>query len=601
MATNLEFILKLRDDFSKKMKGAVGGIDSLNSKLKTAVQPSNKLGSSINDLRKQLDKVQQVKAGTHLKNEFRIAHKEAERLEKQIHKLESGVTGKGLMSKIAISRKDFANSLPGADLLSNPLTLAGGAMAGMWGATQKALEAGKENTQLQVLSGSKEIGETMFNQLTKFATDTVFGTELYGMAADMMSYGIDKADVVPLMKQLGDISMGDANKLGGLSLAFSQVSSTGKLMAQDFNQMINAGFNPLQEISRTTGESMESLKDRMSKGKVTVDEVRNAFATATGLGGKFHRMLNQIAETPYGQLEGFRGQLEQMAVQIGTVFIPIFSKLMSGLSWIAEKLGPWLEPIAIVVGVLSVALLGLAAAQWAVNAAMWANPLVWLIALIIAIIAAIAYLVSKISGWGDMWGHIMNSMRLQGEVFLDSFKLGWNVMTLGIMGSINKIKIAWYKMKEALGLGDSATNKKMIASLEEDTKQRALKVFKNANDIKNKSKQAMVELGLAGKSLKWNDKSLADVKNDMTGSLGLGVPDPNATNKGGAIGSGLKKTNEAIATGGQRNTTVNITFENMIEQLQIHASTVKDGAKDMEQMVQDALLRVLAMATTTAE
>lgn len=58
--------------------------------------------------------------------------------------------------------------------------------------------------------------------------------------------------------------MGNASRFQLLSLAFSQMSATGRLMGQDLNQMINAGFNPLQEISKKTGKSIGELKEAMA-------------------------------------------------------------------------------------------------------------------------------------------------------------------------------------------------------------------------------------------------------------------------------------------------------------------------------------------------
>lgn len=583
MATTLEYILKLRDDFSGKFSKITIGVDKLTDKFNKATKEPKKLGSSIDDLRAKLDGVNKVKFSTHLAKEFQSAHIAAEKLEKKIAKMQKGISGDGIMSNVSEWRKDFSSNLPGADLIKNPLTLATAGVAGIWGATQKALESGKEKTQLQVLTGSKQIGETMFNELTKFATDTVFGTELYGMAGDMLSYGIKDSDVMPLMKQLGDISMGDANKLGALSLAFSQVSGTGKLMGQDLNQMINAGFNPLQEISRTTGESMESLKDRMSKGKVTVEEVRNAFTTATGSGGKFNGMLEQIANTPFGQLEGFKGQLEQIAVQIGTVFIPVFSKLMQGLTWLMDKAAPIIEPLAIVIGVLSVGLLGLAAAQWAVNVAMLANPIGLIIVAIVALIALIVSAINKFDEWGAAILLLLGPIGWIVNMVM-ALKNNWNSIKEaftdgGILAGIKRIGIVLldailYPVQQLLGMLAKIPG---MAKIAEGAAGKIANIRKKLEIVDPPKKKEVVEEGIDDPL-----KSQFDVNGIATGL------------------DNHKRTNEAIVTGGQKNTTINISMKSMVELIQITASNMKEGTQNMEDQVADALLRTIAMATTTA-
>ena len=124
----------------------------------------------------------------------------------------------------------------------------------------------------------------------------------------------------------------------------AQIQGKGHLAGQELLQLINAGFNPLQIISEKTGESMNSLKEKMEDGKISFNDVRRAMDMATGEGGRFHKMLEQVADTPYGQLEGLKGQLEQMMVKIGSVFIPIASKMMSFFSWLGEQLGLWMMP-----------------------------------------------------------------------------------------------------------------------------------------------------------------------------------------------------------------------------------------------------------------
>ena len=62
----------------------------------------------------------------------------------------------------------------------------------------------------------------------------------------MLGFNIEVEKVPRYLQAIGDVSMGDTQRFNSLTLAFSQMSAAGKLMGQDLNQMINAGFNPLQ-------------------------------------------------------------------------------------------------------------------------------------------------------------------------------------------------------------------------------------------------------------------------------------------------------------------------------------------------------------------
>ncbi len=139
------------------------------------------------------------------------------------------------------------------------------------------------------LLGSAEKGRTMFTDLQKMANITPFETQDLAQAAStLLAYGVSSEKIIPTIQRIGDVSLGNKNKFNMLSLAFSQVASTGRLMGQDLLQMTSQGFNPLQIISEKTGKSMTDLKKEMEKGLITFDMVDDAFKTATGEGGKFH-------------------------------------------------------------------------------------------------------------------------------------------------------------------------------------------------------------------------------------------------------------------------------------------------------------------------
>lgn len=131
-----------------------------------------------------------------------------------------------------------------------------------------------------MLGGSEEEAEKLTGDLQAMAASTPFAmTDLADATQTLLAFGQDSSTVLDTLQTLGDIAMGDANKLQSLTLAFAQASSSGKLMGQDLMQMVNAGFNPLQTIVDKTGVSMGDLKDFMSDGKPS-KELRRAMREA---------------------------------------------------------------------------------------------------------------------------------------------------------------------------------------------------------------------------------------------------------------------------------------------------------------------------------
>jgi len=148
-------------------------------------------------------------------------------------------------------------------------------------------------TSFTTMLGDQAKAQQLVNDLKAEAARTPFGMEdLAKNTQTLMAFGISADEAQLRLGQLGDISQGDAQKLESLTLAFAQMSSTGKLTGQDLNQMINAGFNPLEEMSRKTGKSIGELKDEMAKGAISADMVADAFASATAEGGRFYGAMD---------------------------------------------------------------------------------------------------------------------------------------------------------------------------------------------------------------------------------------------------------------------------------------------------------------------
>lgn len=161
-------------------------------------------------------------------------------------------------------------------------------------------------TSFDVLLKGKGI-KAFLDEIKAFAVESPLSlTGISQAAQTLLGFNVAAEDTIPIIKQIGDISMGNEERFKSLTLAFAQMSSTGKLMGQDLNQMINAGFNPLQEISEKTGKSISELKKEMEKGVLSSDMVADAFRSATAEGGKFYGMTQKQADG----IKGLQAQIE---------------------------------------------------------------------------------------------------------------------------------------------------------------------------------------------------------------------------------------------------------------------------------------------------
>ena len=176
-------------------------------------------------------------------------------------------------------------------------------------------------TSFEVMTGSAEKATEVVNRLKELGAKTPF--EMTGLADTtqlLMNYGFTADEAIDRMMMLGDISQGNADKLNRIAMAYGQMSSAGKVALEDVKQMIEAGFNPLQEISESTGESMASLYDRISDGTLTVDEITASMQRATSEGGKYFQSMEKQAQTFNGMISTLKDNAMQL---LGSVVMPI--------------------------------------------------------------------------------------------------------------------------------------------------------------------------------------------------------------------------------------------------------------------------------------
>jgi tape measure domain-containing protein len=223
----------------------------------------------------------------------------------------------------------------------------------------------------KTLLGNKQQADELMSQISRYAVSTPMQmNDLAKGAQTLLSFNIEAEKVMPTLKQIGDISMGDSQKFQSLTLAFSQMSSTGKLMGQDLLQMINAGFNPLSVISEQTGKSIGQLKEEMSAGAISADMIADAFASATAEGGKFHNMLQEQSEGVNGSISNLQGSITDMLNDIGSKNQETITTTIQGATTVVQhyrEIGEALSVIVATYGTYKAAIIATEAVRGAIT------------------------------------------------------------------------------------------------------------------------------------------------------------------------------------------------------------------------------------------
>lgn len=547
------------------------------------------------------------------------------------------VTGTRLREAFSFSSlKSSLMSIPGMGLLTNPYALAAGAVGAI---TKIGAEAEQTSVAFTTLVGSETKAKGMLDEIAKFAAASPFGKlDLTENAKTMLNFGVETGRVLPLLKQLGDISGGNKDRLQSLSLVLGQVSAAGRLQGQDNLQFINAGFNPLQELAKMTGKSYAELQDKMSKGQITFENVTQAIRHATGAGGKFFGMMDKQSQTAAGKFATVKDIVIQQAVDIYGKLQPLISKILDLLIKIVPVISSGIMKVihgiehvidfvlrfkteigylAAVIGVAAVvfnahaiamtayaAVMGIVTAatriwtgvQWLLNVAMSANPIGLIIIGIAALVAAVVYCWNKFAGFRAFILTMWDTLKGFGNIIKEYVINRFNDMLsgLGKLGeALRKLFTGDFK-----GAASAATEglKKLsgaesVAKAVSGTKQLIGKVGGNyqahLQNERNKDKKKQA----AGSGNKISTPGLVG----STEAIVFGKEKPGKGKKGH---KGGRKSAEEIATGGTRNTSINMHIGKFFDNINVYMNDKTDTA-ELERTILQSINRALAIATST--
>lgn len=187
-------------------------------------------------------------------------------------------------------------------------------------------------TNFKVMLGNEELAAAKLSELRKMAASTPFAlSDLTEGTQILLQFGIAADDTTGVLQQLGDISLGNADKLQTLVRAYGKMSSAQKVTLENVNMMIDAGFNPLNQICEATGESMSDLYKRISDGRVSFEELQYAVQAATSEGGQFYNGMLEASQT-------FSGRMSTLQDNVAALTGELTSGLFAALGDLVVKL-----------------------------------------------------------------------------------------------------------------------------------------------------------------------------------------------------------------------------------------------------------------------
>ena len=330
--------------------------------------------------------------------------------------------------------------------LNNVISIINQVSSGFDALVGSSLEFEQSQANMRTLmNGNAEAADELLSKIRAYGKATVYDTSgLVNAQKTMMAFGLEADAAFKSLQHIGDIALGDSQKMQSLALAFAQAQSTGKLMGQDLLQMINAGFNPLEVISQRTSKSIAMLKDEMSKGAISAQMVAQAFQWATEEGGRFYQGAETAAQTVSGRIAKMRDTVDEWKLSL--------FEATGGLTAYIAEMGKMITPLSQILTVIPVLKAGFvtiknsAISAWASigSGALWCRKQ----------LAAVA-ISSQISGGAfKLMGHMGQAACRQISVAIMNIPIiGWIAaiiaVVIAVIAAIVKgIKTLWEKCYE---------------------------------------------------------------------------------------------------------------------------------------------------------
>lgn len=438
--------------------------------------------------------------------------------------------------------------------------------------------------------------------------------------------GIDEIFTDLNKKLSGLTAEGKANFLDSIGLRDKEAKQAFEILASDTNKLKRA----IDETTNSQGESDAAF----AESQTSMEKLRKLWsdiqALGVSLGGVISRILipalslvGIILSPVVDILTWFLDGISEgdplvltLTATIGTFAIALnLAAIKSKLLWlwnlrlilsqkilsfwfkavtVTQKLQAfWTGSLAAIQKGAAIATGLMTAAQWALNVAMDANPIGFVIALIVALIAVVITIKEKYDEWGAALSLVLGPL---GQIIrmIQSFADNWDSIiesfkTGGFIAGIKRIAVVLVdtlikpaqqlaELLDGLFGGDTIFGK--FAKQNQDVREKLNLVTEGERKARTTKESSIQTPEIPGVST-------------IKTAEAFGV---NAN----TVNSEATKSTQAVATGGSKQTTINIQLGKLLETVNINGKDFKENAKELEAQVTDALLRVLGSAQTAA-
>lgn len=177
-------------------------------------------------------------------------------------------------------------------------------------------------TSFESLLGSAEKAKDVVGDLINFTAKTPFQLEGVGKSAkQLLAFGVVQKELLPTLKQLGDIAAGANVPLSDIALIFGKAKSKGKLMTEELLQLSERGIPVIDLLAKRFNVTKNVIFEAASKSQISFGMMEDAFKELTSESGIFFDQMGKQSKTLAGIFSTFRDNVNLALAAVGDTLV----------------------------------------------------------------------------------------------------------------------------------------------------------------------------------------------------------------------------------------------------------------------------------------
>lgn len=526
------------------------------------------LGMSFNELQSKIREVENTVKNSTVPSQIAAAKRELASLQRMSANHKGNINSGSGSGGVGIS------SIAGGTVLGNAITQGVSAISGGIGSMIRgSMEKESSIAGLSTFLGKSGANEA-YNNIRKDAEATPFDTaSLLEVNRSLISAGLNakmaRTDSMNLANAV--VAVGGSNDtLTRMAANMQQIKTVGKATAMDIRQFGIAGINIYALLSKSTGKSIEEVKEM----EVSYSQLSKALQMAADKGGIYENALNNAMNTQQGKWSNFTESFTNKLANIGTAFSPVTNGILdmgttlSETLIYAEQFALWLTSGSTSAGIFISILAGLTAGYGAYLAIM---------------------------GGVALWTGIVTKAQLLWNLALTANPIG--IVVVAIAGLVAGIVVAYNKFEKFRAIVDGVWGVlKEVGSLIKSillgdlsgiaSSLKNIFTGKSFNEAYNHS----INQSAADRHKRIKEKATQAAKDKAADAAKVSTLGSGAAVMAANTASG-KAAGDTVSGAGPK--TVNIHVGKFFDNIQFTTMDGKESAQELENVVMECLARIL--------